>query len=646
MATLSQSIRIYDGMSGPLRHITRAMNILISDFQRLQSVSNNPIDTVGLKVARQELAQATVKLDKMEGSIKQSNQAQQGFNRSLRSGSDAAGALWNKIGGIAAAIGGFSAIKNLINLSDQQTMINARLNLIVDDGGSISDLQNQIMASAQRARASYSDTADIISKIGLRASDAFRNNNEIIRFSETLNKMYVIAGASQEEMRSANLQLVQALGSGILRGEEFNAVFEAVPNVMQAVAEYMQQPIGALKDLAADGQISADIVKNALFAAAEETDKKFNQIPMTWSQMWTTITNTALQAFGPVIDAIGRGAQYIYDNWSTLEPVFWGLLGAVGALTIAFGIWKIYTWAQTAAMYGLSAALTATGIGAIVVAIGLVIGAIAKWVQSCGGLKVAWLKVVDKVLTSWDACKLAFMLGVNYIKNLWNGLQLAWASAVVAIQNWTGDLKVKVLTILQNMINGAIDIINNFIGLLNKIPGVNIDLISQMTFAATAAAENDAAKKIRSDDLERYKNQIVSDMQARTLDFRLAQQKAQDDHLKRLAGITVAYNDATANNTDPNSGMPDWDSMMQNVGDTAANTARTADALDIADEDLKYIRDLAERDIIDRTTVASITVDMGGVTNQLTSDMDIDGVMEVMANHLRDNLVVAAEGVH
>lgn len=642
MATLEQTLRINDIMTRPLRNITASMNILISNFERLQRVSANPIDVAGMQTAREHIAKANVQLDQVEQSIKQSNQAQQGFNRSLRSGADAAGALWNKIGGIAAAIGGLSAIKGLINLSDQQTMINARLNLIVDDGGSLSDLQNKIMASAQRSRASYSDTADIISKIGLRAADSFKNNDEIIRFSETLNKMYTIAGASQEEMRSANLQLVQALGSGILRGEEFNAVFEAAPNVMQAVAEYMQQPIGALKDLAANGQISADIVKNALFAAAEETDEKFSQMPMTWSQMWTTITNTALQAFGPVIDAIGRGAQFIYDNWSTIEPIFWGIVGAVGALSIAFGIWKIYTWAQTAALYGLSAALTATGIGAIVVVIGLVIGAIAKWVQSVGGLKIAWLTVVDKVLTAWDAVKLAFVLGVNHVKNLWNTLQLAWMSTVVAIQNWAGDLKVNVLTILQNMINGAISLINQFIGLLNKIPGVNIDLVSQMTFATTAAAENDVAKKARSDDLQRYRNQILSDMEARTLDWRIMQQKAQDDHLNRLVEITVAKNEAAENYGIPS----DWNSMLQNVGDTAANTARTADAMDISNEDLKYIRDLAERDIIDRTTVASITVDMGGVSNTINSPMDLDGVVTYIADYVSEGLAVAVEGVH
>ncbi|PWL41412.1 MAG: hypothetical protein DBY45_10385 [Clostridiales bacterium] len=650
MATLSQSIRIYDGMSGPLRHITRAMNILIGDFQRMQSVSSNPIDTVGLKMARQEIAQATVKLNQMEQSIKQSNQAQQGFNRSLRSGSDAAGALWNKIKGVAVAAGGLFGTKQIFGLSDQLTGAKARLNLIVDDGGSVASLEQKIMASAQRSRASYLDTMQSVSKLGLLAGKAFSNNDEMIRFAELMNKNFVIAGASTSEQKNAMYQLNQAMASGRLQGDEYRSIIENAPLLAQSIEDYMRNVVkaeGTMKDWSSEGILTATVIKNALFSSADEIEQRFSQMPMTWAQLWETIKNIAMRAFGPLINTIGKGAQFIYENWSTIEPIFWGLVGAVGALSIAFGIWKIYTWAQTAALYGLSAALTATGIGAIVVAIGLIVGAITKWVQSVGGIKVAWLICMDKLQTSWDAWKLAFMLGVNYIKNLWNGLQLAWVTATIAIQNFTGDMKVNVLTTLQNMINGAIDIINKFIGVLNKIPGVNIDLISQMTFATTAASENDAAKKVRNSDLEHFKNQIVSDMEARTLDWRLMQQKAQGDHLNRLVEITAARNEAMAGSTDnTNPNWPDWNSMLQNLGDTAANTARTADALDIADEDLKYIRDLAERDIIDRTTVASITVDMGGVTNQLTSDMDIDGVMEVMANHLSEKLVVAAEGVH
>lgn len=136
-------------------------------------------------------------------------------------------------------------------------------------------------------------------------------------------------------------------------------------------------------------------------------------------------------------------------------------------------------------------------------------------------------------------------------------------------------------------------------------------------------------------------------MEARTLDWRLMQQKAQGDHLNRLVEITAARNEAMAGSTDnTNPNWPDWNSMLQNLGDTAANTARTADALDIADEDLKYIRDLAERDIIDRTTVASITVDMGGVSNTINSPMDLDGVVTYIADYVSEGLAVAVEGVH
>ena len=303
MSTLSQSIRIYDGMSGPLRHITRAMNILIGDFQRLQNVASNPIDTVGLKVARQEIAQATVKLDKMEESINQSNQAQQGFNRSLRSGANAAGNLWNKIKGVAVAAGGLMGAKQVGGLSDQLTGSKARLNLMVDDGGSVEALEKKIMASANRARTYYMDTVPSVTKLGLLAGKAFNNNDEIIRFSELMNKNFIISGASTSEQTNAMYQLSQAMASGRLQGDEYRSIIENAPLLAQSIEDYMRNVVkaeGTMKDWASESLLTADVIKNALFSSADEIEERFAKMPMTGAQIWAQIKNAATEAFQPV----------------------------------------------------------------------------------------------------------------------------------------------------------------------------------------------------------------------------------------------------------------------------------------------------------------------------------------------------------
>lgn len=280
MATIKTAIQIYDGMTRPLQAMHRATSILINSFETMQRVSSNAVDTSAIQDAREELARAGAAFNQIEQEIQQADRAQERFNDSMREGSNTANSLWGKIKG-AAALGIGTVVKELVNLSDTMASNKARLSMIVDDGGSVADLEKKIMASAQRSRASYLTTAQAISQMGLMAGDAFSSNDELIAFTETLNKQFVIAGTNAAGVEAATLQLTQAMASGVLRGEELNSVFEQAPNVIQAIADYLEVPLGQIRNMAAEGLITSDIVKNALLSAADEVNAQFQTMPRT-----------------------------------------------------------------------------------------------------------------------------------------------------------------------------------------------------------------------------------------------------------------------------------------------------------------------------------------------------------------------------
>jgi len=665
MATIRTAIQVYDGMSPGLKAITNALNITISSFEALQAASSNAIDTSSIQAAREQLNKAEIAFDEIEQEIRQANQAQQQFNNEIRNGQTAASELHSKFMKIAATVGGVLGAKQIIGLSDEITQTTARLNMINDGLQTTEQLQNMIFQSAQRSRASYADTADIVSKLGLRAGDAFNNSNqEMIAFAETLNKMFVIAGASQQEMASASLQLTQALGSGVLRGEELNAVFESAPNIIQTIADYLKVPIGQIRDMAAEGQITADIVKNAVLDAAGKVDEQFRNMPMTFGQAWTIIQNSLMETFLPLIQTIAKGAQWIGDNWKTLEPIFWGLTAAVGAYAAITAIQAAVTWLSVEANWALIATMLSNPVLWIALAIGVLIGMIYKWVKSVGGLEIAWKIAMNGILTAWDWVKIGFFTGVYWVLDLWDKLKLGIMKTSVAIQNFMGDMKAAVLSILQDMVNDAIGIINDFINILNKIPGVSIDTIQKVTFGTTAQMENDAAKRAREADLQNFKNDIEAARAAR--DAALSQMKldAITATAQRQAEINAMRAETAAK--EDNTGFSfDYDNMMNNIADIAGNTAKMADiagntakmadiagntakmadSMDATEEELKYLRDIAEQEVINRFTTAEIKVEMP-VNASINSELDIDGIVAHLEDKVYETMVIAAEGVH
>ncbi|EML9212284.1 tape measure protein [Clostridioides difficile] len=300
MATIQTSIRIFDGMTPAFRHMTNAMNIVLSSFEQLQRTSSNAIDANSIRTAREELARAEAGFDRLEQQIREADGQQRRLNEDINKGASSTDRLVGSAKKLAATYLGIRTLGGLGNLSDQMTSTNARLSMINDGQQSDGGLNKMIFQSAERSRASYLDTAKIVSRVGMNAGKAFSSTKEIVGFAEQLNKKFVIAGASTEEMNSALLQLTQGLGSGVLRGEELNAVFESAPNIIQSIADYLDVDIGKIRSMASEGMLTADIVKNSLLSAAEQTNAEFEKMPYTLGQIFTSVKNNAVMIFGAI----------------------------------------------------------------------------------------------------------------------------------------------------------------------------------------------------------------------------------------------------------------------------------------------------------------------------------------------------------
>ena len=623
---------IRDGMTSKLRKITTAL----SRTNRALEVTDSLSDQVNPGA---NFDRASSSVSRASGQVDNFNRKQQQAQNEAKGVANAWGSVKKYIGSALAAI----SVQKIIDLADTMTTSRARIDLINDGLQTTDELQSMIMASANRSRASYQSTADAVAKIGMLGGDTFGNTAELIAFTELINKQFAIYGTSAAGMDAAMLQLTQAMSSGVLRGEELNSILEQAPTIIQTIADYLGVSIGQIRAMAAEGQITSTIVKNAMLSSADEINAKFEKMAFTFGQVWTLAKNIALEAFGPVIQAIGAGAQWIYENWSTIAPIFWGLAGAAIAYAVALGIQTAATWIANGAAKAFFVTLLANPLFWIALAVGVVIAALYKMIQAVGGVKNAWEICKAALLVAWSALKVAFFAVYNWIVNLIDKLKLCWQKAGTAIANFMGDMKVSVLTVLQNMINGAIGIINDFISLLNKIPGVNIGLIEQVTFATTAAAENEAAKQARADALNQYEADIKAAQAERDATYSAAKQELAD----ATAQLFETYDNARAEAAQANSvaGASEWNTDQYDVGnvDSVGSVGSIESDVNIADEDLKFLRDVAEMRYVQNFVTLTPTV---AVDAQISEKVDVDEVVSKIEKKLEGEFTAAAEGVY
>ena len=712
MATIRTAIALYDGVTAPLQAMHKAMNIVLNSFEAMQRASGNSVDVSSIQEAREELARAGAAFDSIEQNIRDAGNQQDRFNRRIRDGTTAADSLWGKLKGIAATVGGLAAAKKIIGISDDLASTRARLNLIVDDGGSVSELEKKIMASAQRSRSAYFDTASAIASLGANAGAAFANTDEIIAFMEQINKQFVIGGASAQGQAAAMLQLTQAMAAGALRGEELNSILENAPGIARAIESYMGIAEGSIKSYAEQGLITAEVVKNAMFAAADETNAKFESMPKTWAQIWTSMQNKALSIFNPILTKINQianseqftkvtdgiinglaeiasvatvvldllisGASLIVDNWSWLAPIVGGVATAFlvlnGAMmayrtitaitnaletvkaarlamtTVATGAQTTATFAQTAAQYGLNAAMYACPLVWIII---LIIALVALFYAAvaavnhfagtsvsatgliCGAFMAALAFIGNIFVALWNLVVDVFVMIYNLVATVANFIGNVFNDPVAAVARLFFDLADTVLSVLQALAS-AIDTIFGS-NLSGSVQGWRDSLGGWVD--STFGKGEEVMEKLNADDLKlgRFEYGAAFDM-----GYEFGQ--GVEDTVGGLFDFS-AMDSLGADALDAYGLGNTLDGIYGNTGDTAGNTAAMSDALDIAEEDLAYMRDITEREAINRFTTAEIRVEQQN-TNYISQDTDLDGIMDAWANDFATKLDVSEEGVH
>lgn len=638
MATVSSSLALQD-------RFTATINKAIQGSNRLLKVMEQ-IDQKDLDVNLRRQFSAALQAEKAN------NAELEKMVKNLNNAGNAADPLADAMSRVKGALLGAGAVysaQRVLQLADSMTTTRARLDLVIEgmnEAGTTADqLQQRIMQSANRSRASYLDTADAISKMGIMAGDAFGSTDELVQFTELINKQFTIAGASAEGQSAAMLQLTQAMSSGVLRGEELNSIFEQAPTIIQTIADYLDVPIGRIRDMAANGEITAEIVKNAMLSSADEINRKFESMPYTYSQVWTMAQNILMDSFQPVLQMIGAGAQLIVDNWGTIEPVFWGLAAAGLAYAVALGIQTTATWIATGAARTFFATLLTNPLLWIALVIGVVVAAIYQWVQAVGGLENAWAIAMDYIRYGTDLTAYGISYGVTWVLNSLDRMELGAATLSTNFQNFMGDMRAGALTQLQELANGGIGIINDFISTLNKIPGVSIDLIDQLTFGTIAGLENEAAKQQRSADLA-ARTQAVND-RISSRDTALATQKAtlESAHAARRAenaSRVAAAAEKAASDSLLSAAGGAGASQLDSIG-KVGEVGKINSDVNIADEDLQLMKDVAEMRYVQNFVTLTPTVAMNA---QVSERVDIDELTGRVADVLIEEVAAGAEGVY
>ena len=782
MGRVQSSLVLNDQMSKVLGRINKAMGSVLDSFEAVQRASGRSFNTANIAAARREIGAADAALNEMEQSYRDCNNQQQQLNRHIGQGTSAAGGLLGKIKSIASAYLGMKAVKGLVGWSDTITQTDARLSMMNDGLQTTAELNDMIYASAQRSRGSYLATADAVAKLGLMAGDAFSSNKETIAFMEQVNKQFKIAGTSAQGIDAAMLQLTQAMGSGVLRGEEYNSILEQAPNIIQAIAKYLDVPKGQLKEMAADGKITADIVKAAMFACADETNAKFESMPKTWSDIWTSMKNRAIKALDPVLAKINQLANservqrtvngllrafsvmavvlaqvfdgvcavynFVADNWSWIGPIVMGIVGAlllyktvmfiISAVEVAATIAKLAyaaatgaqvaaTTAATAAQYGLNTAIWACPITWVIALIIVLIVLIAIFFEQVVGA-VYWLGALFKNIGLWIAnVSIAIWTSIKNIGLWFATLGLAIWQVIKNIGMWFANLGAATWAIIKNtglwfanlgmgiwnvlkacasnvgvafnnawvfiqqgfwgMVNVIMQGLKSLANMANKVlgwMGVNIDT-SGLDFAAKKIDELNSKKESYTsigdawnEGFNTFAYDSVSDawnshsygsvgdaFGTYDVDFgkgwsegmntfdtfqdgwgSSAYNKGAEVGRNIKSSVTGVFDNMLGNLGLGEDGTGGLDPYGSALGDIAKNTGDTAKNTGKSTEELSYLRDIAEREAINRFTTAEIKVDLGGVTNNVAANTDLDGIISYLTDGVAEALVTASEGVY
>lgn len=685
-----------------------------------QNELNDAMQNMDVSAANTAYLQLSQTVGNTERYIRDNVDEQGRFNQEIASGTQQANELTNTIKRAVAAYVSIQSVGKALDISDELTQTTSRLDMMNDGVQTTAELVNMVYAAAQDARGSFSQMADVVARFGNNAKDAFSSSEEVVAFADLIQKQMTIAGASTQEAANAELQLSQALGSGVLRGDELNSIFEQAPNLIQNIADYLDVPIGKIREMAADGELSADVVKAAIFSAADDINSKFNEMPMTWGQMWQSMQNTALIAFQPVLqrlndlanseafqtfvqnaveamatlanivlnifELVGTVGGFIADNWSVISPIIYGVIGALAVYAAYLGIVKGIEIASAAATAIHSVAMSAK-IGVMAALTGQTMAATAAQMGYNGALyacPVVWIimLLIALIAIIFAVCNAIAKMtgiansgfgvitgGVNVVIQFFKNLGLTVANIALGIGNAIAALASNMMTAFHNaicnvqswfynLLSTACSVIENIAAALNKLPFVSFDYSGISSAADDYAAKASEAAGNKEDytsisdafnegftTFDAFQDGWASDafnagaawgdgVADKVSNFSLSDVFGQTD-IPNVGDYTSGFNDAIAN-----SGVGD------SIGNIDDNTGKIKDSLEVSEEDLKYLRDIAEQEAINRFTTAEINVDMSGMQNTVNSGDDIDGFMTKLTDSVNEAVDNMTEGVH
>lgn len=719
---------------------------------RIQQIENNPVN-LGTDTANAELEQLRSQLNTAIQEQNELNQAMQNmdvsaandaylrlsqtvsgteryirdnvdeqgrFNQEIQEGTQQANELTNTIKNAVLAFVSIQSIGKALNISDELVQTTSRLNMMNDGLQSIQELVNMVYAAAQDARGSFSEMADVVARFGNNAGDAFGSSEEVVAFADLIQKQMTIAGASTQEASNAMLQLSQALGSGVLRGDELNSIFEQAPNLIQSIADYLDVPIGQIREMASEGELSADVVKAAIFASADEINAKFEEMPMTWGQIWQSMKNTAMIAFQPVLqrlndianseafqtfvngaieamatlanvvlnifELIGTVGGFIADNWSIISPIIYGVIGALAVYAAYLGIVKGIELASAAAK-GVLAVAEFIHVAALAAQTGATISATAAQLGLNGAMyacPIVWIimLIIALIAIIFAVCSAIAKLtgvansgfgvitgGINVVIQFFKNLGLTVANIALGIGNAIAALGSNIMTAFHNaicsvqawwydLLSTCLSVIESICAALNKLPFVEFDYSGISNAADDYAAKAAEAAGNKEDytsisdafndgfsTFDTFQDGWAADafdagaswgdgVADAVSNFSLSDVFGGTD-IPNVDDYTSCFSDAIAN-----SGVGD------NLGSIADDTGAIKDNMDITQEDLKYLRDIAEQEAVNRYTVAEINIDQSGMQNNISSGDDIDGFMTKLTDSVNEAVDNMTEGVH
>ena len=706
--------RIVQIENNPLNMGTNAANSELEQLRgqldqavQAQQALNSAVDNMDVQAANDAYLRLSQTVSGTERYIRDNVDEQGRFNQKINEGTANADNLMNTIKSAVATYATVQTVGVVFDLSDTLTSTTARLSMMNDGVQTTSELINMVYAAAQDARGSFDQMADVVARFGNNARDAFGSSEEVVAFADLIQKQMTIAGASTQEAANAELQLSQALGSGVLRGDELNSIFEQAPNLIQNIADYLDVPIGQIREMAADGELSASVVKAAIFSAADDINSKFESMPQTFAQIWTSFQNTALMSSQPVLNrlneiansdafqqfvnnAIGglsavasvsleilnflvNVADVVANNWSWISPI----IGGVTAALIAYYGWQLAnnaislaskgikialavasyahaaatgaevtaTAAATAAQYSLNTAFLASPVTWVVmgiVALIAVLLAVTNAIAQVTGVTQSGVGIITGVIAVGGAFILNTIISlINSVITLgvsfWNMLANFAAAFGLIFNDPIAAIEVMFLSLFNFIVSSAAGILDTIFGsdLQSAVQGFQ-DKIQAQINTTVENAGGDKPKTLNPSD---YTMDRISygDAFSMGADF--------GDGV--VGGISDFFNKTfNMDSIAPSVDLSDYTAGIgDGVKDIAGNTGAIKNSLDISEDELKYLRDIAEQEVINRFTTAEITINQSN-ENHITNGMDLDGVISAMAEGLAEAIDTAAEGIH